>query len=152
MDICIRNIPTLSRIQRWYYSFNLPSFENYIYSHQSIASFLACAFMYAYLNRHIVIGIIAYGLPVGLDLDIRALSSKQHLASETLERGDLLCLRSWFALSSEFAFPHITEELYGYAQQAFFKWPASSSKPATPPLYQILKNSNQCSTHHRRRR
>lgn len=118
-----QNIPTLSRIQRLYYSFNLPGFENYIYSHQSIASFLACAFMYAYLNRHII-GIIAYGLPVGLDLDIRALPSKQHLASETLERGDLLCLGSWFA------FPHITEKLYGYAQQAFFKWPASNSKSA----------------------
>ena len=39
--------------------------------------------MYAYPNSHIVIGIIAYGSPVGLDLDIRALSSKQRLASET---------------------------------------------------------------------
>lgn len=125
-----QNIPTLSRIQRLYYSFTLPSFGNYIYSHQSIASFLACAFMYAYPNRHTVIGIIAYGSQVGLDLDIRPLSSKQHLASETL---DLLCLGSWFALSSEFAFPHIKEELYGYAQQAFFKWPASKSKQATPP-------------------
>lgn len=146
-----QNIPTLSRIQRLYYSFTLPSFKNCIYSHQSIASFLACSFMYAYPNRHIVIGIIAYGSPVGLDLDIRALSSKQHLASETLERGDLPCPGSYFAIISEFALPHITEELYGYAQQAFFKWPASNSKPATPPLCQIFKNSNQCSTHHRRR-
>lgn len=89
-----QNIPTLSRIQRLYYSFTLPSFENYIYSHQSIASFLACAFMYAYPNRHTVIGIIAYRSQVGLDLDIRPLPSKQHLASDTL---DLLCLGSWFA-------------------------------------------------------
>lgn len=80
-----QNIPTLPRIQRLYYSFTLPSFENCIYSHQSIASLLACVFMYAYPSSHIVIGIIAYGSPVGLDLDIRALSSKQRLASETLE-------------------------------------------------------------------
>lgn len=92
-----QNIPTLSRSQRLYYSFTLPSFENCIYSHQSIASLLACAFMYAYPISHIVIRrLIAYGSPVGLDLDIRALSSIQHLASEILERGDLLCLGSWF--------------------------------------------------------
>lgn len=147
-----QNIPTLSRIQRLYYSFTLPSFENCIYSHQSIASLLACVFMYAYPNSHIVIGIIAYGSPVGLDLDIRALSSKQRLASETLERGDLLCLGSWFALISELALTHISKGLYdGYAQQALSNWSASDSQPATPPLCQILKNPNQCSTHHRRR-
>lgn len=93
-----QNIPTLSRSQRLYYSFTLPSFENCIYSHQSIASFLACAFMYAYPNRHIVIGIIAYGSLVGLVLDIRALSSKQHLGSETLKQGNLLL--SWFLVPS----------------------------------------------------
>lgn len=146
-----QNIPTLSRSQRLYYSFTLPSFENCIYSHQSIASLLACAFMYAYPNSHIVIGIIACGSPVGLDLDIRAVSSKQHLASETLERGDLLCLGSWFALISGLALTHIIRGLYGYAQQAFFKWSAFDSQSTTPPLYQILKNPNQCSTHHRRR-
>lgn len=88
-----QNIPTLSRIQRLYYSFNLPSFEKYIYSHQSIASFLACAFMYAYLKRHII-GIIAYGLPVGLDLDIRALPSKQ--ASSLRDSGARRFALSWF--------------------------------------------------------
>ena len=147
-----QNIPTLSRSQRLYYSFTLPSFENCIYSHQSIASLLACAFMYAYPISHIVIRrLIAYGSPVGLDLDICALSSIQHLASEILEPGDLLCLGSWFAIISDLALTNITKRLYGHAQQGFSKWPASDSQPATPPHYQILKNPNQCSTHHRRR-